>query len=145
MLPTMEQMNIVKTINIPLQEGLRLLGFIVAGFPSPAEEELRDLITFDDYLVPNRQAAFLLTVSGDSMTGAGIMPGDLVIVEKGRAPKNGNIVIAEVDGEWTMKYFRKEKGQVFLEADNPRYSPIKPELELRIIGVVVACARRYLI
>jgi len=141
----MDSAEIVKTETTLGQPWLQLVGLIVAGFPSPAEEELRDLITFDDYLVPNRQAAFLLEVSGDSMTGAGIMPGDLVIVEKGRTPKNGNIVVAEIDGEWTMKYFRKERGQIFLEAANPRYRPIKPIEELRVIGVVVACARKYLL
>ncbi|MDD5170668.1 MAG: S24 family peptidase [Syntrophales bacterium] len=77
------------------------------------------------------------------MTGAGIMQGDLVIVEKGRTPKKGNIVIAEIDGGWTMKYFRRKKGQVYLEADNPRYQTIKPTMELRIIGVVIACVRKY--
>jgi SOS regulatory protein LexA len=141
----MERANIMKTKMTFGQPRLQLVGFIVAGFPSPAEEELRDLITFDDYLVPNRQAAFLLEVSGDSMTGAGIMPGDLVIVEKGRTPKNGNIVVAEIDGEWTMKYFRKERGQIYLEAANPSYRPITPLTELRVIGVVVACARKYLL
>ena len=125
------------------QTGLPLAGLIVAGFPSPSEEELRDIISFDAYLVPRANASFLLRVSGDSMTGAGIMPGDLVIVEKGRQPKVGNIVIAEVDGQWTMKYFRREKGQVFLEAANPAYPAIRPRMELRLAGIVTACIRKY--
>jgi repressor LexA len=77
------------------------------------------------------------------MTGAGIMAGDLVIVERGREPKNGDVVIAEVDGEWTMKYFRREGKQVVLEAANPRYPVIRPKAELRLGGVVTAVIRKY--
>lgn len=81
---------------------LPMLGEIAAGFPSPAEEELRDVISFDEYLVPRPEASFLLKVSGDSMIGEGIREGDMVIVERGREPKNGDIILAEVDGAWTM-------------------------------------------
>jgi repressor LexA len=123
--------------------GLPMAGFIVAGFPSPAEEELLDVVSFDDYLVPRPQASFIVQVSGDSMTGAGILPGDLVIVEKGRAPKSGDIVVAEVDGETTMKYYRKEHGRIVLEAANPRYPAISPKVEMRLLGVVSACVRKY--
>src|ERR1700693_3413162 len=84
-----------------------VLGSVAAGFPSPAEEELVDTLSLDDLLIQNREATFLLKVSGDSMTGAGILPGDMVIVDKGQTPKSGDIVIAEVDGAWTMKYLRK--------------------------------------
>ena len=88
--------------------GLPLAGDVCAGFPSPAEEELRDVISFDEYLVGHPETSFLLSVTGDSMSGAGIMDKDLVIVEKNREPKNGDIILAEVDGNWTMKYFRKK-------------------------------------
>ena len=122
---------------------LPILGLIAAGFPSPAEEELRDVISFDAYLVTRPHASFILKVTGDSMTGAGIMPGDLVVVEKGRTPKNGSIVVAEVDGDWTMKYFHKNRGQVILEAANPDCPAITPKTELRLVGVVTACIRKY--
>ncbi len=120
-----------------------LVGEVAAGFPSPEEEELRDVLSLDEYLVARPEASFLLQVSGDSMIGEGIMPGDLVIVEKGREPKNGDVVIAEVDGEWTMKTFRKEKGEVFLEAANPNYPLIRPRQELKLAGVVTAVVRKY--
>ncbi|MDX9822996.1 MAG: S24 family peptidase, partial [Syntrophales bacterium] len=100
---------------------LPMLGDVQAGFPSPAEEELRDLISLDEYLVTRPDSSFLLKVSGDSMEGEGIKEGDLVIVERGRDPKNGDIILAEVDGAWTMKYFRKKGKEVVLEAANPRY------------------------
>jgi SOS regulatory protein LexA len=118
-------------------------GEVCAGFPSPAEEELRDVISFDEYLVAHPEASFLLSVTGDSMIGAGIMEKDLVIVERGRQPKNGDIILAEVDGNWTMKYFRKQGKTITLEAANPRYSPIVPQTELRIAGVITALVRKY--
>ena len=123
--------------------GLAINGEVCAGFPSPAEEELRDNISFDDYLVAHPEKSFLLSVTGDSMTGAGIMEKDLVIVERGRQPKNGDIILAEVDGNWTMKYFRKKGTKITLEAANPKYPPIVPQTELRIAGVIIALVRKY--
>ena len=120
-----------------------MVGSVQAGFPSPEEEELRDIISLDEYLVTRPESSFLLTVSGDSMINAGIMEGDLVIIERGREPKNGDIVVAEVDGEWTMKYFQKQGKQVVLEAANPKYPPIKPRTELRLGGIVSAVIRKY--
>ena len=130
----------------PVQRGfaLPLVGEIQAGFPSPAEEELRDLVSLDEYLVTKPEASFLLRVSGDSMTGEGIMPGDLVIVERGREPKAGDVVVAQVDGEWTMKYFTRTKGgAVVLESANPKYPPIRAREELKIAGIVTAVVRKY--
>jgi repressor LexA len=77
------------------------------------------------------------------MIGAGIMEKDLVIVERGRQPKNGDIILAEVDGNWTMKYFCKKGKAITLEAANPKYSPIVPQTELRIAGVITALVRKY--
>jgi SOS regulatory protein LexA len=120
-----------------------LVGSVQAGFPSPEEESLCDIISMDEYLVAKPEASFLLQVSGDSMIGEGIMAGDLVIVERGREPKSGDIVIAEVDGEWTMKYFKRQGRQVVLEAANPKYPIIRPKMELRLGGVVTAVIRKY--
>jgi len=123
--------------------GIPMVGSIQAGFPSPEEEALRDVISMDEYLVTKPDSSFLLKVTGDSMIGEGIREGDLVIVEKGREPKNGDIVIAEVDGEWTMKYFIRKGKTIVLEAANPKYLPIKPRSELRLGGVVTAVIRKY--
>lgn len=122
---------------------IRMLGTVEAGFPSPAEEELADNISLDDLLIQNRQATFLLKVSGDSMMDAGILPGDMVIVDRGQTPKSGDIVIAEVDGAWTMKYLRKRGEGVALIPANPKYKPIRPKNELKIAGVVTAVVRKY--
>jgi repressor LexA len=122
---------------------LPLVGEVAAGFPSPAEEELRDIISFDEYLITRPESSFILKVSGDSMIGEGIKPGDLVIVDRGKEPKTGDVIVAEVDGEWTMKYFRKKGRAVILEAANPRYPPVTPRSELRVAGVVMAVIRKY--
>ena len=122
---------------------VKVLGTVEAGFPSPAEEELVDTLSLDDLLIQNRDATFMLKVSGDSMSGAGILPGDMVLIDKGQTPKSGDIVIAEVDGEWTMKYFRKRGNTITLIPANPKYQPIKPERELKIGGVVTAVIRKY--
>jgi repressor LexA len=122
---------------------VRILGSVEAGFPSPAEEELADTLSLDDLLIENPDATFLLKVSGDSMSEAGILPGDMVIVDKGQTPKSGDIVIAEVDGQWTMKYLRKRGESVTLIPANPKYKPIKPKNELKIAGVVTAVVRKY--
>ncbi|MDE2041110.1 MAG: LexA family transcriptional regulator [Patescibacteria group bacterium] len=120
-----------------------MLGLVEAGFPTAAEEELVDTMSLDDYLIDNKEATYLLEVKGDSMIDAGIQEGDLVIVERGREPKPGNIVIAEVDGGWTMKYYRVTNGRAWLEAANPRYGPIHPEQELKVAAIVKGVVRKY--
>ena len=122
---------------------IRLLGAVVAGFPSPAEEELLDTLSLDEYLVDRPDATFMLKVSGDSMMDAGIFPGDIVLVEKGKIPKNNDIVIAQVDGDWTMKYFVKEGHDIRLEPANKKYKTIRPEHSLEIGGIVRTVIRKY--
>jgi repressor LexA len=122
---------------------VKILGTVEAGFPSPAEEELSDTLSLDYLLIQNPEATFLLKVSGESMSGAGILPGDMVLVDKGQVPKSGDIVIAEVDGDWTMKYLRKTNDGVTLIPANPNFKPIKPKNELKIAGVVTAVVRKY--
>lgn len=122
---------------------IKVLGLVEAGFPSPAEEELADTITLDDYLIENKEATFILKVSGDSMKDAGIVEGDMVIVERDSSPKDGDIVIAEVDRQWTIKYFRKKGNKVYLEPANKKYQPIFPKEELKISAIVKAVVRKY--
>jgi len=124
--------------------GIPLVGNVAAGLPVSAEESSRDVVSMDEYLVAKPDSSFLLRVTGDSMIGAGIMEGDLVIVERNRTPKNGDIVLAEVDGQWTMKYFRRQGREVVLEAANPVYPLIHPKEELKIGGVITASVRKYL-
>ncbi len=123
--------------------GLRLLGLVEAGFPSPAEEDVGDKLSLDDYLIPARDASYMLRVKGDSMKDAGIIEGDMVIVERTNNAKVGSIVIAEVDGAWTMKYYRVKNGVPYLEAANAKYKDIHPKEGLIIAAVVRAVVRKY--
>lgn len=122
---------------------VKVLGSVEAGFPSAAEEELADTMTLDEYLIKNKEATFILKISGDSMKDAGIIQGDMVLVERNVVPRNGDIVIAEVDGGWTIKYFRKNGPKVFLEPANKKYKAIYPKDELKIAAVVKAVVRKY--
>ena len=87
-------------------------------------------------------AVIMLKVEGDSMVEAGILPGDTVLVERGRTPRNGDIVIACVDGAWTMKYFFKEGRDVRLEPANKKYGTIRPASKLAVEGVVSGVIRK---
>jgi repressor LexA len=122
---------------------VKLLGAVQAGFPSPAEEELADILSLDEFLVRRPEATFMLTVTGDSMIEAGIHPGDLVLVERGRTPKPNDIVVAQVDGEWTLKYFARDREGVRLDPANRNYAPIRPRQTLTLGGVVRAVVRKY--
>lgn len=120
-----------------------MLGLVTAGFPATVEEELADTVSLDDLLVKNKSLTYMLEVDGDSMIDAHIEKGDMVLVERANNAKDGDIVIAEVDGEFTMKYFRKNGNKVWLEPANKNYQPIYPEHSLNIIAVLKAVIRKY--
>ena len=120
-----------------------LLGLVKAGFPAPAEEQMLDSMNLDEFLIKRKDATYLLEVDGDSMIEAHIAPGDLVIAERATTARDGDIVIAEVDGEWTMKYFKQKMGRVWLEPANKNYKPIYPTQELKITAVVKGVVRKY--
>ena len=96
--------------DLPQPMTLPLFGPISAGFAAPVEEQAEELVKLDDYLVRDQASTFLLRVKGDSMIEAGIFEEDLVIVERGKEPKVGNIVVGVLDGEFTLKRLKKEKG-----------------------------------
>ncbi len=126
-----------------LFEGLPLLGLVEAGFPSPAEEEMLDMMSFDELLAPNKESTYILKVKGDSMIDAGIHAGDMVIVERRQTYKVGQIVIAAIDGEYTMKYLRKKGDAHYLEPANKNYQNIYPSESFRIEAVVTGVVRKY--
>lgn len=126
--------------NAPRKTSIRKLGVIAAGKPR-LEEEQAETILVDELLVANPQTTYFLQVSGDSMSDAGIVDGDLVIVDAARTAQNNDIVVAEVDGEWTVKQLRKQGENVTLLPANAKYKPIQPQQELRLAGVVTAVVR----
>ena len=111
---------------------------ISAGFPSPADDFKETRISLDRELVKNKEATFYARVSGDSMIGAGLDDGDLLVIDRSKNPENGKIAICLVDGEFTVKRIKQEKNKLYLMPENKKYKPIelKEENELIIWGVV---------
>ena len=100
------------------------LSRISAGFPSPADDYVEGRLSLDEHLVARPEATFFLRVRGDSMVGAGIHDGDLLIVDKSLTPQHGSIVIAEIHGELTVKRLCRKNGEIALLAENPAYRAI---------------------
>lgn len=120
-------------------------GSVVAGFPSPAEQYLEPPLDLNEYLVKRPAATFFVRVQGDSMIGAGIHDEDLLVVDRSLDPADGAIVIACVDGDFTVKTFRHDAQGVRLEPANPDFPTLTfaPGQELDVFGVVTACIHRF--
>ena len=116
---------------------------VQAGAARQADDSRYDTITIDEYLVESPSNTVLINVKGDSMIDAGIMPGDTVVVEKRGPASIGDMVIAIVDNEFTLKTLGNEKGKFVLIPANPAYPVIRPKNDLEIFGVVVGQFRKY--
>lgn len=112
-----------------------------AGFPSPADDHMEAELDLNEYLIKNPPATFMLRVKGDSMTGAGIFDGDVIVVDRSILAEHGAVVVAAIDGELTVKRLYRRFGKTRLDAENPAYQPIalKDGQELQIFGVVTSC------
>jgi len=97
---------------------------VPAGFPSPAEDYIEDTLDLHKYVVRNSASTFFLRASGDSMIGAGIHDGDILVVDRSLSPVSGKVVIASIDGELTVKRLRKRGGRLFLLPENLQYEPM---------------------
>jgi len=117
---------------------------VMAGFPSPADDFLESSLDLNDYLVSNPPSTFLVRVSGESMLGCGIFPGDILVVDRSLNAEHGKIIVAVLDGEMTVKRLVKEAKGWFLQAENRRFRSIRigEKSELTVWGVVVAVIRK---
>jgi repressor LexA len=113
-----------------------------AGLPNPIDDGEADALTIDDYLIEHPSQTVLVRVKGDSMVDAGILDGDLVVVEKAAAAKRGDIVIAIVDGQFTLKRLELDRGAFVLKPENKAYPVIRPEGTLEIFGVMTGLVRK---
>lgn len=120
-----------------------LLGLVEAGIPTTADSDMLDTLSIEEYLIPKKEKTFILEVKGDSMIEAHIDEGDLVIAERAETARDGDIVVAEVDGGWTLKYFKCKGEKVWLEPANKFLKPIYPEHELRVAAIVRGVIRKY--
>jgi DNA polymerase V len=113
---------------------------VTAGFPSPAEDYIDQRLDLNELLIENPAATFFVRVAGDSMTGAGINHGDILIVDRSLEPVSGKIVIAVISGELTVKRLRIDEQRCLLVAENPDYGPLEvsPETGCEIWGVVTS-------
>ena len=112
---------------------------VAAGFPSPAEDYVDVGIDLNDQLIRHPTSTFFLRVSGDSMTGAGIHDGDLLVVDRSLNPRPGRVVVAVLDGGFTLKRLVRHQGRLRLEAANPDYPPLELQTcgDVQIWGVAV--------
>lgn len=116
-----------------------------AGFPSPAEDHETKPLDLSSELVKHPQATFFIRVSGESMKDAGIFDGDMLVVDKAIKPRHGQVVVAVVDGEFTVKYLFNRGGRVKLKAANATYPDITPKdgQTMEVWGVVTASIKRF--
>ncbi|MBX7148762.1 transcriptional repressor LexA [bacterium] len=138
-----EKTEMGKLIPKQLSVPLRVLGTVAAGIPHDAEEQHFDTLSLDNFLVDDPFETFLLRVTGDSMIDEGIKPGDLVVIDRKRKAHHGDVVLAQIDGAWTLKYFEKNGNEVRLVAANTKYAPLYPKEELILGGVVNGVVRKY--
>jgi DNA polymerase V len=115
-----------------------LLGNIQCGFPSPAADYLEDQLNLHDYLIKKPASTFLMRAKGDSMVGAGIFPDDILIVDRSLTARSGQVVVACLNGDFTLKRMVQINSAIFLYPENPIYKPIPitPEMDFQIFGVV---------
>lgn len=131
-----------------LQPGKRffereVLDSVPAGSPQPANDVLPDAFNIDEFLISNPSRTVLLKVKGDSMVDAGLLPGDTVIVKKDSPASVGDVVVAVVDREYTVKYLAKDKTGFYLKPGNKAYQNIRAKDDLQLFGVVVGSFRKY--
>ena len=122
-----------KTIDVPFYQSN-----VPAGFPSPAENFMDLDLSLQDYLVQNPSATFCVRVTGDSMKNAGISSGDVMIIDRSLEPKNNTIVLAVLDGEFTVKRIQKKGDDLFLNPENKDFKAIQitEEMNFQVWGVV---------
>ena len=129
-----------KRFRIPL-----LNDSVSAGFPSPADDYTEENIDLNEHLISNPFSTFFLRVKGDSMINAGIKDKDLIIVDKSLIAKPGNIIIAMIDGEFTIKRLSIKNDELYLKAENNNYPDFrfKNHIDVQIWGVVIYSIHRY--
>lgn len=136
----MQVVNTYSPVNQPNQVLVKLFDISVpAGFPSPASDFTHRTLDLNEFIVKHPASTFFVKVSGDSMQGAGIYEGDIIVVDRSLEAVHGTIVLALVNGEFTVKRLQKLNERVFLQPENPRYPPLEilPDMHFEVWGVVI--------
>ena len=129
-------------INKELFGAILFSSAVKAGFASVAEDYVEKRVSLDDSFDINSPSTFLFTVSGDSMIDLGIFEGDTVIVRKTNSARDGEVVIAYIDGGYTLKTYRNKQGKVWLQPANQNYPDLYPKEQLVIFGVAQGIVRK---
>jgi DNA polymerase V len=116
------------------------LASVSAGFPSPAEDYIEGRLDLNKHLIKHPAATFFVRVAGDSMIGSGIHPDDILVVDRALEPQDGNVIIAVLDGELTVKRISQRGSRLYLVPDNSLYQPLEilEEMEFEVWGVVTS-------
>lgn len=117
--------------------------YVKAGFASIMDDKIEKRISFDNIFNVNSPSTFVFKVSGDSMQDIGILDGDYVIIRKTPAAKTGDVVLAVVDNEFTLKTYKIDKNGVYLKPENKNYPVIRPKYSLSIFGVAIGISRKF--
>lgn len=136
----------VKLAENPTAFKVPLFGHTIrAGFPSPADDYVVETLDLNDFLMPRKEASFLLKVKGESMLDAGIHDGDILVVDKSMTATDGRVVIVTLDGQFTVKTLEKKRGKIRLIPANPEFAPIeiKDEQELQVWGIVTSVIHQF--
>lgn len=146
--PELSQVEIVgqavsedpKVISLPLY-----LDRVSAGFPSPADDYIEAELDLNRYLIRNPPDTFMVRVTNDALAGAGILDGDVLIVDRSIGPRHGMIVVAVVNGEMCVRRLNRKSGNWVLDTENRDFQPlrIRPGQDLEILGVVTGMVRKY--
>lgn len=131
-----------KLLPTTLFDSVPLLGSVKAGFPSAVDEVLETL-NLEQYLIKKKRETYMVEVDGDSMIDEHICDGDIVIAERTDVAKNGDIVIANIDGEFTMKYLRTDGKKSWLEPANKAFKPMYPKHNLNVVAIIRGVIRKY--
>ncbi|MBY0314640.1 MAG: S24 family peptidase [Bdellovibrionales bacterium] len=131
-------LQLIKSKKIESNVVLLMGNPVSAGFPSPADDYIDKPLDLNAFLISKPSATFMAWVKGDSMVGAGIYEKDLIIIDRSLEAHHNSIVLAHLNGEFTLKRLIKNGGKVFLKAENPKYKPIEvtEEMDFKIWGVL---------
>jgi len=132
------KLKIEKKVELPLYEFP-----VSAGFPSPADDYVDKHIDLNEYIIKHPAATFFVRVKGNSMQDSGISDGDLIVVDRALVPNNNTIVVAFLDGEFTLKRVKVKERELYLVPENSSYEPIKvtEDMDFQVWGVVTYCIK----
>lgn len=143
---TVQPLKIINLQQVNTNFTTSIEGFVTAGFPSPATDYVENELNFKELFIRNESATFFVKAEGNSMIGAGIFDGDILVVDKSLRPNKDSILVCFVNGEFTVKRVNKISGKLFLIPENPDFQPIEIDenADFRLWGVVTFTIHKFI-